>query len=42
MEEENKKLDAEINKRKDRFNKNEMEYREQIKYLERELRIRYR
>ena len=42
MEEENKKLEAEINKRKDRFNKNEMEYREQIKYLERELRIRYR
>ena len=42
MDEDNRKLDGEINKRKERFNKNENEYREQIKNLERELRIRYR
>ena len=42
MEEENKKLENEITKRTERFNKNELEYREQIKHYERELRIRYR
>ena len=41
MDEENKKIEDEIKKRQNRFNKNEREYREEIKHLERELRIRH-
>lgn len=42
MDDENTKLDREIKRRQERFTKNELEYRDQIKHLERELRIRYR